>query len=298
MLARSASADMCAPPLPQPSAALLAQAQAQAHNHGFLWRISKDGHHSYLYGTLHVGKLEWMFPGPELNQALQASTAMALELNMRDETLMRQLQAGMSASTAAPLDESLQQRMGQEARRSCVPWASLQRVRPEFQIMVLTLAVARMRGLEAEYSAESVLSSYAASSKKTVVSLESVDEQLHSFLASDTDDMQHFVDEGLSDLENGDALQLLSTLADVWAGSDFQRLNNYALWCKCLKTPSDKAAMTRLLDDRNPVLAHRIDRLHAAGDTVFAAIGALHMIGAAGVPERLRRMGYQVQRIF
>jgi len=296
--ASPAVAEMCAPPLPKPSAALLASAQAQANNHGFLWRISKGGHNSYLYGTLHVGKLEWMFPGRELNNALQASTRIALEINVRDATLMRQLQAGMAAGTVAPLDAALQQRMAQQARRNCVPLVGLERVRPEFQITALTLAAARMRGLEADYSSESVLSSYAATSQKPVESLESVDEQLQSFLASDADDLQHFVDEGLTDLESGDATQLLATLAEVWAASDLQQLNNYALWCNCLKTESDKAAMTRLLDDRNPVLAHRIDRLHAAGETVFAAIGALHMIGAAGVPERLRRMGYQVQRIF
>src|SRR5665213_3450317 len=41
-----------------------------ARDRGFLWRITKGDHSSYLYGTIHAAKLEWMFPGPTVADAL------------------------------------------------------------------------------------------------------------------------------------------------------------------------------------------------------------------------------------
>ena len=289
---------MCAAPLPTPSAELVAKAQQQTRNRGFLWRISKNGHASYLYGTLHVGKLEWMFPSAAVLSALKASDSVALELNVRDPALMQQLQAGVAASTAAPLDADLQQRLEHQAELNCVPVASLHALRPEMQVSALSLAAARMLGMESSYGVEMVLASYAGNSHKPIESLESVSEQLGSFLVSDGAEMRALVASGLDDLESGNALQLLGTLSGAWASSDFQKLNNYTQWCKCLNTPEDRAALKRLLDDRNPTLASRVDQLHSGGTKVFAAVGALHMIGANGLPERMRRMGYRVQRIF
>ncbi len=44
------------------------------------------------------------------------------------------------------------------------------------------------------------------------------------------------------------------------------------------------SAMKRLLDERNPALAERIDALHAGRQAVFAAVGSLHMVGPNGLP--------------
>jgi uncharacterized protein YbaP (TraB family) len=54
------------------------------------------------------------------------------------------------------------------------------------------------------------------------------------------------------------------------------------------------------LDDRNPVMADRLDRLHSSGKRVFAAVGSLHMIGSIGLPEQMQmqRRGYRVERVF
>ena len=298
LAALPAHAALCAAPLPTPTAELVAKAQQQARNRGFLWRISKHGHVSYLYGTLHVGKLEWMFPGAALLNALQASDTVALELNVRDPVLMQQLQSGVAASTAAPLEPELQKRLDRQAELNCVSFASLHALRPEMQMSALSVAAARMLGLESSYGVEMVLAGYAGNSHKPVESLESVSEQLQSFLVSNGDEMRALVTSGLDDLESGNTLQLLGALSAAWASSDMQKLNNYAQWCNCLNTPEDRAALKRLLDDRNPNLAMRVDAMHESGHKVFAAVGALHMIGANGLPERMRRMGYRVQRIF
>ena len=70
--------------------------KAEGTDHGFLWRISKDGRTSYLYGTMHVGKFDWAFPGPSLMQALRATDTVALELDMLDADIQNRLVKGMA----------------------------------------------------------------------------------------------------------------------------------------------------------------------------------------------------------
>jgi uncharacterized protein YbaP (TraB family) len=86
-------------------------------------------------------------------------------------------------------------------------------------------------------------------------------------------------------------------VANVWADSDFAELTHYENWCDCVATESDRAALKRLLDDRNPGLADAIDAQHASGHNVFAAVGSLHMIGPNGLPALLARRGYEVERV-
>jgi uncharacterized protein len=55
--------------------------------------------------------------------------------------------------------------------------------------------------------------------------------------------------------------------------------------------------MKKMLDDRNGPLAEAIDILHLRGKPVFAAVGALHMVGAMGLPALLSNKGYTVTRV-
>ena len=66
-----AQAPATCPPVAQtPSADQIQAGLRGARDRGFLWRITKSGRDSYLYGTVHVAKFEWMFPGPTVNRAL------------------------------------------------------------------------------------------------------------------------------------------------------------------------------------------------------------------------------------
>ena len=89
----------------------------------------------------------------------------------------------------------------------------------------------------------------------------------------------------------------MERIAQVWAEGRFDELFRYEQWCDCLNTPQEKAQFKRLLDDRNPALAERIDALHNAGNKVFAAVGSLHMVGKMGLPALLAQRGYQVERM-
>lgn len=63
----------------------------EARDRGFLWKIQKDGHTGYLYGSIHLSKRKWGVPGPTTITALQSSEVIALELDVLDTEIQAQL---------------------------------------------------------------------------------------------------------------------------------------------------------------------------------------------------------------
>ena len=84
-----------------------------AKDHGFLWRVARDGRSSYLYGTIHAAKAEWMFPGPLTLAALAASDTLALELDVLDPDV----QAGSRRALRAHAEEPRRRRRSTRIER-------------------------------------------------------------------------------------------------------------------------------------------------------------------------------------
>jgi uncharacterized protein YbaP (TraB family) len=105
------------------------------------------------------------------------------------------------------------------------------------------------------------------------------------------------VQEGLNDLESGLVRKVLQKTVRVWEGADLDSLMRYTDWCECVRTAYDQEQMRRMLDERNPVMAARVDTLHTGGKNVLVAVGALHMVGPNGLTALLAKRGYQVERV-
>jgi uncharacterized protein YbaP (TraB family) len=286
------------PPTAQPSTAEQFQAGLRAaRDHGFLWRISKGGHSSYLYGTLHVAKQAWVFPGPRTAQALAASDTLALELDLVSPDVQQRLARGMSARSGVALPEPARLRVARLAAAECIPPQALATLGPELQVATLMSVVGRRDGLDPAYAIDMFLSDWGHAARKTVVSLETPELQLRALLIEDAGERLEFVESALDELESGRARPQLLRIAQVWADGALDTLTRYEDWCECMKTPADRDGMARLLDERNPALADGIDALHGSGQRVFAAVGSLHMIGPQGLPALLAQRGYRVERI-
>lgn len=288
----------CALPAP-PSRADVQAAAKRPVDRGFLWRIEKNGRASWLYGTMHVGKPDWYFQGPRLLGALGDSDTLALELDMADPA---SLKAFTDASDAGVLARMLtperQRRLDRQVAAACLPEGSLARLRPTLQVMALAGLAARNDGLYEQYGSERYLALRAHTGQQPVVALETARDQLQALLGDDEAEEITELDEALDQLESGSARDLTLRLANAWARSDWAELASYRAWCDCVKTPADARALRRLLDDRNPGLADGIAALHARGRRVFAAVGALHMAGAEGLPALMAARGFVVTPVF
>jgi uncharacterized protein YbaP (TraB family) len=294
--AQPAAPDACPPQAQSLSAEQAKAGLRDARDRGFLWRIARGGRVSYLYGTVHVAKPRWMFPGPRLVRALEASDTVALELDMLDDDIQRRLAAGMQADPAEHLPAALAERLRAQVRVACLPQDAMARLAPALQLVTLETLAARWDGLDPAYAIDSFLAGYARTIGKSVLSLESPELQLE-LLKGDPRMAKQELEHGLQQLERGQVRPMLVRISQVWEQGREEELARYEQWCECADTDADRAALKRLLDERNPALAERIDALHAAGHAVLAAVGALHMVGPLGLPALMARRGYVVQRI-
>lgn len=284
------------PPEPRlPTATEGTQMARSAPDRGFLWRLKRDGRTSYLYGSLHIGRADWLFPGPALRKAWAETDLLALELDLSDaQTVQALTEAGRAR---APLSAALQARMDAQARAVCLPEQALAALHPLLQASTLTLLTARWDGLDAGFGQEMALTGLAHEQRRRIVALESAAEQMQALIPEDPTEADRLVDQTLEQLEKKEVRTPMLKLAQTWASGDLTQLTAYEQWCDCAETEGDRAWLRRLLDGRNPQLAARIAALHASGQRVLVAVGALHMSGPQSLTLLLAKQGFDVERI-
>jgi uncharacterized protein YbaP (TraB family) len=285
----------CPPVAQTPTPEQIQAAQRDARDRGFLWRISKQGRSSYLFGTLHLGRMPWIFAGPRLREAMANTDTLALEIDITDPAVLHNPPAAATAPMA--LSAVLRTRLSRQIAAACVPAEALQRLNPLMQAVTLTVLAARWEGLDASFAQEIVLATTARAQQRPIVSLESAQSQLAVLLPGDPAEAQRLLDQVLEQLENGRARPLLRRLAEAWADGRFDEIENYAQWCECADTPQDRAFLRRLNDERNAPMAERIDALLREGKRILVAVGALHMTGEHGLPRLMAARGYTVERL-
>lgn len=284
------------PPIAEPPSLERASPEG-AIDRGFMWRIQKGGRTSYLYGTLHVAMHDWAYPGSSLVNAVKASDVVALELDVLDPALTQRILAGMAPRPQDAVDDALKARIVRQIQAACMREQMLSVMSPEMVATTLVVMAARQDGLDPVYAIDRSLATLARQLGRPVVSLETPEQQLAALRSRTRQEARASIVQALESLETGQATPLLRRIAAVWAESRFGELDRYEEWCGCMANDTERALMKRLLDERNPAMAERIDAMHASGKRVFAAVGSLHMIGPAGLPQLLTRRGYKVDRV-
>jgi uncharacterized protein YbaP (TraB family) len=284
------------PPAPQlPSAEQIQAFHARPRDRGFLWRVQRGGHVSYLYGTIHLGRAAWMFPGPQVQQALRASDTMALEIDVSDPAALAQAAAAVPKAGALPA--TLRERLARQVLAACLPVELLADQHPVMQLTTLSMMAARWDGLEPGFGQEFLLAGHARAAGMRLIALETPQRQIQALIPRDAGEASRLVARALDQLEQGQARRVMARLAAAWERGDLAALEDYEGWCECAATADERAMLARLNDARNPAMAERIAALHGEGRRVFAAVGALHMTGAQGLPRLLRERGFTVERV-
>ena len=295
--AATAPAEPCPAPPQLPTPEQVRTGVQNARDHGFLWRLSRDGHDSYLFGTIHVGKLDWAFPGPRLREALKATDALAVEIDPTDADSQRLIANALQGSPAKPLPQDLQARLERQIAAACLKREGMATMQPAMQVVVLQMMSARWDGLDASFGQDLVLAGAARAEKRRIVSLESPQRQIDAIVPKDPEEAQTLVENALIQLEKGTVRPAVRRIAEAWERSDLDTLAAYEQWCDCLLDDADRALYRRINDERNPSMAQGIEALHASGAKAFVAVGALHMTGPQGLPKLLAERGFTVTRV-
>jgi uncharacterized protein YbaP (TraB family) len=274
---------------------------AMPFSDGVLWRVERtDGAASYVFGTLHsTDERITALPQP-VSDAFAASQTLAIECILDNPAIFKisramllpggeRLDASMSAAQVTRLkDVSAEYHM---------PFTMVTRFKPWGAMMLFSVPPSEhMRAAAGLKPLDERLRSEAEAAGKTVLGLETVDEQIDTLDGMGPADQMLMLDSTLQDVDRIESV--FANLRDAYLAR-----NLVAVYGILNAEKSDDATGAvsrfeqRLIIDRNRRMVNRMDKLLRQGNA-FVAVGALHLPGTHGILQLLSDEGYQVTRVY
>jgi uncharacterized protein YbaP (TraB family) len=278
-------------------------AETAPQHRGQLYRITHDGKTSYLFGTIHVGRDGFYPLDPVVTRALLDSKALVIELDIREDAafqvaLARHGRYADGDKIQNHLTPAALQQTVQALARAGMSLQSVQQYKPWLIANLLVGAEMEVHGFQRSQAVEYALLAAAQKQDKTVRELESADYQLGLFDSLDERQQEQYLLENLADLADGASLKKSTALIDAWSSADQSGIR--AAWQTATTGDSISAGfMNRvLLGKRNPEMARNIERIMQQDQVAFVGVGLLHLVGDDGLPQLLKRRGYQVEQLY
>jgi len=260
--------------------------------HPALWVVKDEDTTIYLFGTVHLlpHDTDWHFPA--LDQALDDSQVLYVEIVDDDQASMAALVMrygmDMSHSLSDLLTPSDRGRLERAARLADIPGgvAALNMMRPWLAALTLTVAPLTKAGLDPAEGVDRQLRATMAKAGKPVRGLETAEQQIR-FLADMPKSMQlAMLRSTLRDTDR--ATTDLAAIIGAWKNGDEAALARLENDLMRRETPE---LYQRLLVERNEAWARRIAAMLRQPGTVFVAVGAAHLAGPDSVQSHLARDG-------
>ena len=275
----------CPPPLMSLDQQMAHINDAPAKNAGFLWRVEKDGRTSWLYGTMHLNDIDHAKPGPQTMMGMRNSDVLAVEVNPYEpQTLSVSMQQPELKLSSGQLDK-----LSKAYARDCLAFNAAS-ISPLSLTGPLLNAQAQRKALFWGYSPDARLAQIAKRTSKPIVSLETLAQHLTVLMPASQAEFDNAFDSTLNAVESGRLQTELVQLNKAWRQNDWQAI----VKLEQDLTIHQSAFAIRLLDQRNLLMAEKIDVIHQDGKRVFVAVGAMHMAGKTALPKLLQDKGYAV----
>lgn len=206
---------------------LLLSSMAQAKS--CLWKVSTKGGTLYLQGSVHVLRPENYPLAPAIEAAYAASKTLVLEVDMTEMTSPKTQQM-ILAKAMLPEGQSLEQALSPEVyaeatatfTKAGLPIAAMQRFKPWFAAMTLTLVRMQSMGFDSSLGLDTYFHNKATAEGKQEIGLESVEFQINLIDSLAEGNQNEFMKKTLKDLELMDGQ--LDELMTAWQKGNIEKL--------------------------------------------------------------------------
>lgn len=276
--------------------------QAPSTHQPLLWKVSDGDNSLYLLGSIHLLKKSDYPLSPDVDAALRESKTVIFELDMDDMMKpdnLAKMQQSFAFEDGRTLGDALPaQTMAKlEAMfaKTGTPVSAVQGVEPWALNLQLVMGVVMGMGFDAQAGVDHHLTREAKKAGKSLMALETLQDQIDMFEsqpeAEQVRSLERFLDNPMQ------TVQLMQALHAGWKAGDVERLDRDLRGTTAAESPESYRVMNVVRNDKwMPKLQARLDG-HGKGDDSLAVVGALHLLGADGVVEKLRAKGYRVERI-
>jgi uncharacterized protein YbaP (TraB family) len=262
-----------------------------------LWSVKQGNTTIYLFGTVHLLPSDTDWVSGKLDDALNRSGRLSIELVDDDPVTMQALVMKYGLDPAHPLSQKLpaadRQKLKQAAIDAKLPMGeqSLEPMRPWLASLVLTVTPLVQAGLDPNQGVDKQLKARMIKAGKPVDGLETADQQLR-ILAGMSEPLQlDMLRETFQEIEDGP--KKLRQLIDAWKNGDTRtiaRLESTDL------QQTNPELYKQLIVDRNKAWAQTIAKRlrNPAGGTSIIAVGAGHLAGPDSLQKQLEGLGFTV----
>jgi uncharacterized protein YbaP (TraB family) len=295
---------------PAAHAALFQRAHEVANGRGKFWRVRHDGvPDSYLFGTFHDTGIARQPLDPAVARALGAARLMLVEVTEEEQARM---EARMADDPGFVVDT---RRIGFSEQLSAAERAVAERelagrgvtlqiadkLRPWMLFSLLAVPRCMLReAQQGQPTLDALLMSKAAEAGIPVAGMETYQQAIDSIASVPADTMNELLLEMLRDLSGEEDARRTSVAL-------YQAAEIAAIWEFSILSGAETVGVARsreifdqladlLIDTRNRAWMKVLAPALETGG-VFAAFGAMHLVGEAGVIELLRAQGFEVTRL-
>ncbi len=281
---------------------LVANVATAQEGSSLLWEARAGGKTVYLFGTLHVGKAD-MYPLPKhVETAFHASKALALEADISDtHAVQAAMHLGMlpqGRTLEGELPAELAQQLHRTLAASGVPAEALRPMKPFMAMLALVAMEYGRLGYVPQYGLDHHFAQLAKSAATPVIALESIEGQLRMMDGLSKPLQQAMLKITLDDIANGKVAPMVTSLVATWRRGDAKSLHEL-LSSESQRLPAPLAAEfnQKFLIGRNRQMLAGVEKALAGTDTLFVAVGALHLVGLGSLTELMEKEGYSVKRV-
>lgn len=277
----------------------LSQLEGQTQERYFLWKAVSDKGTVYLMGSLHFGAAN-MYPLPALvMEAFNSSDVLVVEANPYGQEIgeasLKLTQSGIytdGSNLESHVKPATWQKLTAVAKGLGLSEEALRRQKPWLAILSLSKLLYKQAGLTPELGLDHSFIKEAGS-RKPILELESVDQQIKLFESLSTQEQEQMLIQALGDFQRGP--ELIKSMVDAWKKGDDEAMD--LIVRQSFGTDPLSGKLFKLLfADRNAAMANKLEELMADGRTYFMVVGAGHLGGEQGILNLLKQKGFKISQ--
>jgi len=272
------------------------RAQAADPLHCF-WEVTGPSNTVHFLGSIHFMKPDAYPLAPIIENTFERAKVVAFETDIEalnsPRTAAKMMQAGAAPAgkkLADLIDAKLYQRLERAIDGGGLPIEVFDGMRPWMVgVMLATMDIQKL-GYMPEHGVDHRFHKMAKAQGKRIVALETVDSQLGVFTSLDAPTEAGLLSQSLEEMKRIPVV--LEEMVLAWKTGDAEKLDK--LMNEGMK--GSPGLYQKLLVDRNHKWIPSIEKLLRGSDPGIVIVGAGHLVGINGVPELVRRRGYQVRQ--
>ena len=262
-----------------------------------VWKVSKNNHHLYLGGTVHLlSKADYPLPTAFAN-AYQLAHRLVLETNLQklknpefQSVMLSQLTYTDGRTLKDILSNETYTKLAQYCASRKISIANIHKFKAGMAASILLFIELDRLGI-AEDGVDQFFNLKAIEDQKPLGQLESVEEQISFIAAMGQGQEDEMIDYTLRDIK--DLPQVMQSIKQNWRAGDMKGLEKTAIEPFITEFP---ATFDALLTVRNANWLPKIEALMVTAEVEFILVGALHLAGEQGLLTLLRQRGYTLEQ--